>query len=66
MTENENLLAKIQTLLDAQEFVTIQTLQDAQEMGKIQTLQDSERPKPLFWFMPNTETVIGRYFKPIL
>ncbi len=29
--------------------------------------KNSERPKPLFWFRPNTktETVIGRYFRPI-
>ena len=30
-------------------------------------LNNSERPKPLFWFRPDTETetVIGRYFRPI-
>ena len=30
-------------------------------------LDASERPKPPFWFRPDTETetVIGRYFRPI-
>ena len=27
--------------------------------------EHSVRPKPLFWFRSNTETQIGRYFRPI-
>ena len=37
------------------------------EFGEPQSALDSERPKPPFWFRPDTETetVIGRYFRPI-
>ena len=29
------------------------------------TIKNSVRPKPLFWFMSDTETQIGWYFRPI-
>jgi hypothetical protein len=41
------------------------------ERGKLRHLKiicliiSSERPKPLFWFRSDTETLIGRYFRPI-
>ena len=32
-------------------------------LQKMSLSQSSVRPKPLFWFMSNTETQIGRYFQ---